>query len=140
MEPNYLCPHCRSFLRVWNNIIFTVRRCEDDRKGLILLNAKLGDYTVISHPALTFEEGECVEFICPVCHKNLTAENINDKLAYIIMKDEEGVEFDIYFSKIAGEHTTFKIERNNIIAQYGEDATAYMSYFMSKLSQNINES
>lgn len=139
MDPNYLCPHCRAYLRVWNNIIFTIRRCDDDKKGLILLNANLGDYTVLSHPELTFKKGECVEFICPVCHMNLTAENINDKLAHVVMIDEEGVEFDIYFSKIAGEHTTFKIEKNNIIAQYGEDSSSYVSYFMSKMKENIDK-
>lgn len=61
-----------------------------------LLNAELGDYTVISHPALKFETGERVEFLCPVCHKNLTASGINDHLCMVLMVDENDKEYEVY--------------------------------------------
>ena len=25
LKVNYLCPHCRSYLRIWNNIIFIIK-------------------------------------------------------------------------------------------------------------------
>ena len=139
MKKNYLCPHCRSFLRVWNNIIFTVKKCEDDTRGLILLNAELGNYSVISHPAIHFKEGECVEFICPVCYKNLTASGINEHLACVLMINENNEEFAVYFSKIAGEHSTFMIKKDDIIEKYGEDTSAYLNYFMSKFRAKMEK-
>jgi len=42
-------------------------------------------------------------------------------------------EFDVYFSKTCGEHSTFRIDKNNIVEKYGEDTSAYVNYFMSKL-------
>ena len=139
MTNNYLCPHCKAYLRIWKNIIFTIRKCDDDKKGLILLDAELGNYSVISHPALHFIEGECVEFICPVCHKSLTASGINDHLASVIMVDENNEEYDVYFSKVAGEHSTFVIKKDDIIEKYGENSSAYMNYFMSKLKRQMNK-
>ncbi len=136
---HYLCPECRSYLRVWNNIIFTVKTTVGKRQGLLLLNPELGNYTYISHPSLKFIEGESVEFYCPVCHADLTAMQINENLIRIIMIDEDNNEYDIYFSKITGEHTTFKIEKDNIIERFGEQSSSYVNYFMSKLKQKLND-
>ena len=47
--------------------------------------------------------------------------------------DENGKEYNVYFSSIVGEHTTFKIEKANVVEKYGEDSSAYLDYFTKKL-------
>jgi len=135
LKVNYLCPNCRSYLRVWNNIIFSVRSCTDNRQGLLLLNPELGNYEFISHTVLDFKKGEGLEFTCPVCCFNFTAEDVNKNLARITMIDEDKKEYDIYFSKIRGEHSTFKISEDDIVEKYGEDSSSYVDYFMSKFKK-----
>jgi len=49
--------------------------------------------------------------------------------------DENNKEYDVYFSKICGEHSTFKIREDDIIEKHGEDSSAYLNYFMSKLKK-----
>jgi len=135
LEINYLCPHCRSYLRIWNNIILTAKSKSEKKQGILLLNPELGNYDFIHHISLKFVEGEMVDFICPVCHADLTATEINEHLARILMTDENEKEYDVYFSKICGEHSTFKIRKDDIIEKYGEDSSAYLNYFMSKLKK-----
>lgn len=133
LKNNYLCPCCKSYLKVWNNIIFSVKSYKDSKRGILLLNPELGNYSVISHASLVFDEGEIVEFFCPVCQADLTAKDININLVRILMLDEKNNELDVYFSKTCGEHSTFRIDKNNIVEKYGEDTSAYVNYFMSKL-------
>ena len=136
LKIDYLCPHCRSFLRVWNNIIFTIRTKDYEKKqGILLLNPGLGNYNLIHHSSLKLEEGELVTFYCPVCSDDLTANEINDNLVRILMIDENGKEFDVYFSRICGEQSTFKIEKNDIIERFGKDSNTYQNYFLSKLKK-----
>ena len=73
--------------------------------------------------------------MCPVCHGDLTATDINVNLARIIMIDENNKEFNVYFSKVCGEQSTFKINEEDIIEKYGEDSSYYLNYFMSKLKR-----
>lgn len=139
MKIHYLCPHCRSYLRVWKNIIVTVKSIEGKKQGLLLLDPDLGNYTYVSHPSLKFIEGEKIEFYCPVCFSNLSANEINENLVKIIMVDEQLHEYDIYFSNIAGHQTTFKIAKDNIIERHGDHSSSYTDYFMSKLKENLRE-
>lgn len=135
LKTNYQCPHCEAYLRVWNNIIFTVRSADGSKKGILLLNPELGNYTVTAHSKLDIREGELIEFLCPVCHHSLAATDINEKLVRVIMTDEDNNAFDVYFSRICGEESTFKISRNNIIAKYGRDDSHYVNYFLSKFRE-----
>ncbi len=135
LEVNYLCPDCRSYLRVWNNIIFSVKSCTEDKKGLLLLNPDLGNYEFISHYTLEFEEMECLDFFCPVCGSNLTAADVNTNLARIIMVDQNQKQYDLYFSKLRGEHSTFKVSDDDIVEKYGKDSSSYVDYFMSKFKK-----
>jgi len=34
-----------------------------------------------------------------------------------------------FFSKICGEHSTFKIKEDDIVESYGEDSSGYVNYF-----------
>ena len=137
LKLNYLCPGCRSYLRVWNNIIFTVRTTGKNKKrGILLLNPGLGNYNLVHHSSLKFEEGEVVTFYCPVCSEDLTANEINENLVRIILVDETDKEFDVYFSRICGQQSTFKIKEDDIIERFGKDSTTYQNYFRSKLKKS----
>jgi hypothetical protein len=113
---------------------------ETQKMGILLLNPYLGNYSYISSPDLVFDKGEKVIFLCPVCSENLAAKDINENLVHIFMEDEENKKYDVYFSSIAGEHSTFKIKKDNIIEKYGKDSTSYLNYFSNKLEHNIQKS
>ena len=104
-----------------------------------MLNPELGNYDLIHHASIKFDEGELVDFICPVCHADLTAAEINRNLARIVMIDENNKEYDVYFSRICGEHSTFKIREDDIIERFGENSSAYLNYFMSKFKKERPE-
>jgi hypothetical protein len=135
LKINFLCPHCRAYLRVWNNIIFIVSSNLRNLSGILLLNPELGNYNLIHHSSIEFEEGEILNFICPVCRADLTASDINVNLARIIMLDADDKEYDVYFSKICGEHSTFVIHDDDILEKFGEDNLSYVNYFMSRLKR-----
>ena len=103
--------------------------------GLLLLNPELGNYDLIHHSSVKYEEGEMVDFLCPVCHADLTANEINKNLAHVIMVDEDNKEYHVFFSKICGEQSTFKIKENDIVEMHGEDSSAYVNYFMSRFKK-----
>ena len=135
LDVNYLCPHCRSHLRIWNNIVFSVKSCDADKQGLLLLNPELGNYEFISHYSLEFKEEECLDFFCPVCSANLIAADTDINMARIIMIDKDEKEYDVYFSRIRGKHSTFKVQENDIVERYGKDSSSYVEYFMARFQQ-----
>jgi len=135
LKINYLCPHCRAYLRVWNNIILIVKSAVKNMKCILLLNPELGNYDIIHHSSVKIEAGDRLDFLCPVCHGDLTATGINENLVRLIMTDEEDKEYDVYFSKICGEHSTFLIKEENILEKYGENSSSYVNYFMSRLKK-----
>ena len=135
LDVNYLCPNCKSYLRVWNNVIFTVKSCQEDKKGLLLLNPNLGNYEFISHHGLEFDQMECIDFYCPVCGVDLTAKDVNKDLARILMVDENEKVYDLYFSRIRGQESTFKVSDGDIIEKYGKDSSAYVDYFMARFRE-----
>jgi hypothetical protein len=71
-------------------------------------------------------KGEVIEFFCPLCDATLTSD-IHKNLAYVIMIDEAGKSYDVYFSQIAGEHSTYETDGDSVHAA-GEDAGRY-TYF-----------
>ncbi|MCF8372432.1 MAG: hypothetical protein K9H64_12460 [Bacteroidales bacterium] len=137
LKEKFLCPHCRTHLRLRDNIIFKVEIPSTKQMGLLLLNSELGNYNYISQPDAKFKEGEKVEFYCPVCCANLKAKGIDENLVMIKMLDSENKEYDIYFSKITGVHTTFKIEKHNIIEHFGDNKSEYLRYFTARLKMNL---
>ena len=125
---NFLCPHCQGHLRVSNSIIFLTKTTKG-KSGLVLISPELGDYSVKMHPTYNnFEEGEVVNFICPICYENLDAEEFDKNLAKIVMQEEDGKESTIVFSKIVGEKCTYQITEGNI-KSYGKNSTEYDSTF-----------
>ncbi len=125
MNVSYICPHCRGYLNACDYIIFN-SKTEKGERGLILLHPELGNYSVLHHPEFKFEQGEVVEFFCPICGESLSVkEKVN--FARIKMVDENGKEFTILFSRVAGEKSTYKIQGESIEI-FGKDATKEIDF------------
>ena len=110
MENHYLCPHCRGHLRVGECIVFKIRNTRRE-KGLLLLHPENGTYTSIKHPQFHFEEGERIDFFCPLCMNHLDAA-LDENLVHVIMIDQDQNEHEIYFSRIAGAQNTYQISED----------------------------
>jgi uncharacterized protein YbaR (Trm112 family) len=123
MATSYLCPHCFGHLKVGVSIVFSVRGPEG-QPGLILLSPRLGDYKATTHPSFDFEVGDCVEFFCPLCHTQLTSDK-NENLAKVIMVDDDLNKSEVLFSRIAGEHCTYRIIDGNI-ETFGPNSSRYL--------------
>lgn len=112
MENHYLCPHCRGHLRVGDYIVFKIRNTLRE-KGLLLLHPEVGNYTSMKHPDFKFQEGERIDFFCPLCLQNLDAA-IDENLVHVIMIDQSGMEHEVYFSRIAGEKSTYQVSKMGV--------------------------
>ena len=131
MKPNFICPKCGGFLNVGDKIVL-VAESKQKKAGLIFFSPEIGNYLTSRNPGFEITEGEKNEFFCPLCHKKLAAD-IHDNLSRIIMVDKKNDEYEILFSKIAGEKSTYKIvgESTEI---FGEHHSNYIDFI--NLSQN----
>ncbi|MGB8491007.1 MAG: hypothetical protein WCE64_08105 [Bacteroidales bacterium] len=127
MAVEYLCKACRGHLNVKTSIILSATMTNGTKKGLVYVNPELGNYTVTTHPSFRMEEGEEYLINCPICHAHLNSLKY-DHLVRIIMIDEDGKEYDVYFSDIVGEKCTYKIGGHSI-EKIGPDAVKYDKYF-----------
>jgi hypothetical protein len=127
MAIQYVCKACRGVLNVKTSILLSATKINSSKKGLIFLNPELGNYTVTTHPSFTLEEGEEYLINCPICHAHLNSLKY-DHLVRVIMVDDNGDEFDIYFSDIVGEKCTYKMSGKNV-EKIGPDSVKYDRYF-----------
>ncbi len=122
---NYLCPICRSHLRIGDQIIFSTKSPKNEQ-GLLLLSAGVGDYNKTTHSDFEIRKGEKYKFYCPVCHAML-----NDKSKPNMVKvhmEEDGSIYDFYFSEIAGEEVSYKVSEQEV-EEYGFHKERYEKYF-----------
>jgi hypothetical protein len=122
---DFLCPKCKEHIRIGDHLIFKVKNA-GKQTGLLLLSPQIGNYVSIKHPSFEFKKGEFLEFYCPLCNTSLKSD-IHQNLAHVIMKDDSGKSFDVYFSQIAGEHSTYETD-GEAVHLAGEDAGRY-TYF-----------
>ncbi len=129
MSNEYLCKVCRGHLKVKTSIVLAATKLNDrSQRGLIFLNPELGNYTTTTHPSFKIKEGEEYIYSCPICSAQLNSMKYLH-LVRIIMIDEKGKEYNIYFSGIAGEECTFKIRGNKVEDIKGHDVKIYGKYF-----------
>lgn len=128
MQKQFICPKCKYEINVADHIVFTAKN-KDGKKGMILLHHDLGNYEVKHHENFKFAEGDMIEFSCPICHANLTAYDVNQNLARINMKDEDGDLHTILFSGIAGEKCTYVV-KDSTVQEYGDNKEKYI-YFVN---------
>lgn len=100
--------------------------------GLISLHPELGNYTVNKHPEFEYDEGDELEFYCPICHKDLTS-GVHGNLVKIIMVDENKNEFEVLYSKKAGQKSTYKII-GETMEIFGDDSAEYIDYINLSLN------
>ncbi len=127
MVNKYLCPKCNGQLNVANYIILKIK-VKSKSEGLILFETKLGSYKVLKNTTCSFNEGDHVNFFCPLCHENLSITDVNRDLAKVKMIDQTDTEFEIVFSEIAGEHCTYKISDSKVEV-FGENSGKYINFF-----------
>lgn len=132
MENDYKCPKCHGNIRIGESIILSAHH-KKSQNGLVLLHPEPGNYDVITHPGFKYEAGDIIDFYCPICHHNLGSDK-HLNLAMIVMTDDKGQDFDIYFSKVAGEQSTLKMIGEHMEI-YGEHSKGYLDFF--NLSQNF---
>jgi hypothetical protein len=128
MAVEYLCKVCRGHLKVKTSIVLAASKTNSPERGLIFLNPEIGNYTTTTHPSFHIKEGEEYIYTCPICHSQLNSAKYNH-LVRIIMIDDDGKEYNIYFSGIAGEKCTYKIRGNKIEEKRGPDVKIYNKYF-----------
>ena len=128
MNNHFLCPHCRGYLKVGDHIVFRIRNKKRE-KGLLLLHPEIGNYSSIKHPMFEFQEGDRIDFFCPLCLQSLDA-ILDENLVHVLMIDELMTEHEIYFSRIAGEKSTYKVSDEGIKAT-GEHSHRYTIFKMS---------
>ena len=124
MKVSYLCPHCRSAINAENYIILSAK-AKNDKAGLVLLREEIGNYSVALSPSLTVEEGEVVDFFCPICQASLNLQKGDDLAKYL--RIENGTdECYIIISRKCGERITFKVDKNKKIESYGEKISRFI--------------
>jgi hypothetical protein len=128
MAVEYICKICRGHLKVKTSIVLAASKLHSSTRGLIFLNPEIGNYTTTTHPSFEIKEGEEYIYTCPICHSQLNSTKYKH-LVRIIMIDENGKEFDIYFSGIAGEKCTYKISEDKVEEKTGPDVKHYDKYF-----------
>lgn len=127
----FYCPKCKACLNIKESIILAAK--SKSGIGLLYFHPELGNYAVTKHPSFSYEIGEKVKFFCPVCHAPLSI-NGNENHAHVIMIDANKKEFQIVFSQVAGEQSTYKISGASV-EYYGKDVQTDMDF--NSLSQLI---
>ena len=124
MEVAYLCPHCRGAINAGNNIILSAKT-KKKRVGLVLLHEEIGNYSVTLSSTLQVEEGETVDFFCPICHACLNVMK-GDSLAKFIRIENSTRECYIIISRKYGERITFTVDVNKKVESYGEKLSRFI--------------
>ena len=127
MKNQYMCPHCRGHLRIGDSIVFRIQNKKKE-KGLLLLHPEVGNYSSVKHPGFHFKEGEPLDFHCPICQESLDAK-LDKNLVRVIMIDKSHAEHEIYFSRIAGEKSTYQVSGDKVQAT-GEHSHRYTIFKM----------
>ena len=100
MGNQYMCPHCRGYLKVGDCIVFKIRNTRRE-KGLLMMRQEGENYSSVKHPQFYSEEGERIDFYCPLCMQSLDAA-MDENLVQVVMIDSSGYEQEVFFSRIPG--------------------------------------
>jgi hypothetical protein len=119
-DNDYLCPNCKGHLNVGGKLVFATKTKKKHR-GLLLLDPKVGEYKYQHHDKFMLEKGELVDFECPICQTDLTSSERKDHAMIWMVGIEDKMEYDLYFSKVAGNRSTYVVAQDNI-EMFGEDA------------------
>jgi hypothetical protein len=123
----YSCPECQAVLNPTEGIVLL--GYYGASRGLFVFDARPGHYEYRVDPSLAIEPGSAWEFLCPVCHTNLTSQT-STKLAHLRVTDEDR-HYMLLFSKVADEHATVLVSKEKI-ETYGEDYDTHLEENLQK--------
>jgi uncharacterized protein YbaR (Trm112 family) len=126
-DNDYMCPKCKGHLNVGGYLVFATKT-QKRHKGLILLSPKVGEYNYLHHEKFQLEKGEMVDFGCPICQADLTSTKNKDHAMIYMVSSEDNTEYQLFFSKKAGNKSTYLVSNDNVEA-FGEDAMDYEDLF-----------
>ncbi len=126
MEQKYKCPECGGVLSQNGNIVFLVEN-ETKNRALLQLSTRLGEYGPKNKLPFRFDVGDKFSFYCPLCQTSLDCDTHSD-LVKVEMEDESDHKYEVCFSRVAGEESTYRIYGKKVEA-YGEDAGKYTHVF-----------
>ncbi len=129
MRWSYHCPICGAHLNPATENIVLLADCEFGR-GLFLFNETPGNYSLSLPENITLEKGQIWEFLCPVCRGNLTSK-ANPNIAMIRVIVDQGKDYAVFFSKVAGEQATFVVNAEGAEV-YGPHAVHYEDMVWNK--------
>ena len=134
MARSYFCPHCRKLLNPGTKVIFLVDTGQDCE--LMLLSAKLGEYSVVHSRSMKFEDGKIYTFRCPMCRSDLTS-SLDENLVDILTLTDDDALVRVSFSRVFGEQATF-LRAPDGVNRYGQDASRYegVNFFGETSDQN----
>jgi len=92
----------------------------------LLMHPEVGNYTSMKHPEFSFSEGDRIDFFCPLCMQNLDAA-VDENLVHVIMVDQRGMESEVYFSRVAGEESTYHVSEDGVTVT-GEHSFRYTHF------------
>ena len=123
MSLTYLCPKCRAILNP--NVRVVLIAHFEDRKGLVLLSPKLGDFKFHCDKGFYdgVHKGDLLEFHCPVCSESLTSPTMENFTEMLLLNgDRAGAEPKLLrFSRVSEERATFVYDGESV-KEFGEDA------------------
>ncbi len=123
MSLTYLCPKCRAILNP--NVRVVLIAHFGDRKGLVLLSPKLGDFKFHCDKGFYdgVHKGDLLEFHCPVCSESLTSPTMEHFTEMLLLNgDRAGAEPKLLrFSRVSEERATFVYDGESV-KEFGEDA------------------
>ncbi len=121
----FYCPDCSQCLDVNNEIHLKYERPNGD-VGDVYLSTTLGNYKKRLDPIAEFEDKELVNFICPHCDSKIHSSE-RENFVHLIMRVENKFDFEILFSRVAGEQKTFLVTEDGVEC-YGKDCEVNNGY------------
>lgn len=126
-DNEFSCPECNGHLNIGGQIVFATQT-KRKHKGLIMMSPKVGEYNYAHHEKFMLEKGELVDFECPMCQSDLTSEVNKDHAMIYMTAAEDNMEYELYFSKIAGQQSTYVVAHDNVEA-FGQDAIDFEALY-----------
>jgi len=102
---DYYCPKCKEKLNENNKVILNVYRTNNSI-AKIFLDPNPHSYNIKCEPKIEFQENEIVDFVCPHCNENLKSVEY-ETFVLITLKVTNTVFFDVFFSRVYGDHRTY---------------------------------
>jgi len=117
----FYCPDCSQCLDDKKEIHLKYRRSNGD-SGDVYLSTTLGNYKKRLIPNVEFKDKELIDFICPHCNSTIHSSD-KENYVHLIMRVENKFDFEILFSRVAGEQKTYLVTEDGVEC-YGENCEA----------------